>query len=76
MRLNQTIELSLRSFTLRVRQIEKFDTTEEFRDLTKNKSAATSGSKKKIFTAGSKSAEKYDSGYEKKSRAKPGFLLG
>ena len=44
---------------------EKFDTTEDLRDLTKNNGATASGSKKKrarkIFSAGSKSAEKYKS---------------
>ena len=79
MRVNQAIEFNLILFTLWIRQIEK-RTLMLQGDLTRNNGATTSESQKKrartIFGARTKSAEKYDSGYGKRSRAKPWFLLG
>ena len=77
---NDRIQLKIIHGKSKTNREENFDTTEELRDLTKNNGSTTSGSKKKrtrtIFGAGAKSAEKYNSGYGKRSRAKPEFLLG
>ena len=82
MREKQTIEFSLRLFTLRVRLIGKrtlmqnknFVTwqkmTQQQVEMKKNKNRA-----RIIFSAGRKSGEKYNTGHEKKSWAKPKFLF-
>ena len=58
---------------------KNFDATEELQDLTKNNGSTTSGNKKKrartFFGAGTKSAEKYNSGYGKDLELNQDFFL-
>ena len=74
---NNRIQFKIVHLKSKTNREENFDAMEKLRDLTKNK---TSGSEKKrartIFGADTKSAEKYDSRYGKRSRTKPKFLLG
>ena len=59
---------------------ENFDAAEELRALAKNNDAATSENEKKgartVFSAATKSVERYKAGHGNRSWAKPKFLLG
>ena len=74
---NDRIQFKIIHLKSKANREEKFDATDELRDLTKN-DTATTGSKKRartIFGAGSKSIEKLNAGHGTRSRAKPKFLL-
>ena len=74
---NNGIQFKIIHLKSKTNSEEKFDATDELRDLTKN-DTTTTGSKKRartIFGAGSKSIEKINAGHGTRSRTKPKFLL-